>query len=41
VHVDADAAQLIETALHLLQRGIDMRQWQHDVGSDPLRVAMR
>ena len=41
VHVDADAAQLIEAALHLLQCGVDMGQWQHHIGGDALRVAVR
>ena len=31
VHVDADAAELVEAALHLFQRGVDMRQWEHHV----------
>ena len=41
VHVDADAAQLVKAALHLLQCGVDMRQRQHHVGGDALRVAVR
>jgi hypothetical protein len=41
VHVDPDAAQLIETALHLFECGVDMRQRQHDIGRDALRVAVR
>ena len=41
VHVDADAAQLVEAALHLLQRRVDMRQGQHHVGADPVGVAVR
>ena len=41
VHVDADAAELVEPALHLLQRRVDVRQGQHDVRRDPLRIAVR
>src|SRR5207302_3779413 len=41
VHVDADAAQLVEPALHFLQRGVDMWQWQHHIRSDPLRIPVR
>ena len=40
VHVDANAAQLVKAALHLLQGGVDMGQRQHDVGGDALRIAV-
>jgi hypothetical protein len=41
VHVDADTAELIETALHLLEARVDMRQRQHHVGRDAIGMAMR
>src|SRR6266404_1178717 len=41
MHVDPDAAELIEATLHLPQCGVDMRQWQHDVGGNLIGIAVR
>ena len=41
VHIDADAPQLIEPAFHLAECHVDMRQRQHDIGSDPLGMTVR
>jgi hypothetical protein len=41
VHVDPDAAELVEAALHLLQRRVDVRQRQHHVGTYAIGEAMR
>jgi len=38
VHIDADAVQLIEPAFHFTQCGVNMRQRQHHVRSNPLGI---